>query len=54
MVSPQRSSFGGPPVAVAVGVLLYRGFIVLLEIPVGGIWLGGWLLTRERGKGLRV
>ncbi|WP_270888169.1 lysylphosphatidylglycerol synthase transmembrane domain-containing protein [Pedococcus sp. 5OH_020] len=37
---------GGDPTAVAVGVLLYRGFIFLLEIPVGGLWLGGWALTR--------
>jgi uncharacterized protein (TIRG00374 family) len=45
-------AFGGDPVTVAVGALLYRGFTFLLEIPVGGIWLGGWLLTRQRhGRG---
>ena len=41
-------ALGGAPLAVAAGVLLYRGFIFLLEIPVGGVWLGGWLVTRSR------
>lgn len=39
-------ALGGDPVGVAAAVLVYRGFIVLLEIPVGGVWLGGWLLAR--------
>jgi hypothetical protein len=43
-------ALGGNPLAVAAGVLLYRGFTFLLEIPVGGAWLGGWLLARNRGQ----
>lgn len=35
-------ALGGAPVAAAAGVLLYRLFTVLLEIPVGAIWLAGW------------
>ena len=44
-------ALGGAPTEVAVGVLLYRAFIVLLEIPVGGLWLGGWALSRWRAGG---
>ena len=44
-------ALGGDPVTVAVGALLYRGFTFLLEIPVGGMWLGGWLLTRRSTAG---
>jgi uncharacterized membrane protein YbhN (UPF0104 family) len=40
-------AFGGSPAAVAAGVLLYRGFTFAIEIPVGGTWLGGWVLTRR-------
>ena len=41
-------ALGGDPLTVAAGVLLYRGFIFLLEIPVGGVWLGGWFVARSR------
>jgi uncharacterized membrane protein YbhN (UPF0104 family) len=41
-------ALGGDPLAVAAGVLIYRGFTFLLEIPVGGLWLGGWLISRAR------
>ena len=41
-------ALGGDPLAVTSGVLLYRGFIFLLEIPVGALWLGGWLVARSR------
>jgi uncharacterized membrane protein YbhN (UPF0104 family) len=41
-------ALGGSPAAVAAGVLLYRGFTFALEIPVGGVWLAGWLLHRRR------
>jgi uncharacterized protein (TIRG00374 family) len=41
-------ALGGAPAAMAAGVLLYRGFTFALEIPVGGVWLGGWLLARRR------
>lgn len=40
-------AFGGDPTAVAAGVLLYRGFVTALEVPVGGMWLVGWFLTRR-------
>ena len=39
---------GGVPAPAAVaGVLLYRALVVLLEIPVGGAALAGWLLLRR-------
>ena len=41
-------ALGGDPLAVTSGVLLYRGFIFLLEIPVGALWLAGWLVARSR------
>lgn len=44
-------ALGGDPVGVAAGVLLYRAFTFLLEIPVGGAWLGAWLLARRRQRG---
>ena len=46
-------ALGGDPLAVAAGVLLYRGFIFLLEIPVGGVWLGGWFVARSRAVRVR-
>ena len=50
------TALGGAPAVMAAGVLLYRGFTYALEIPVGGVWLGGWLLAggcvpRQRGPG---
>jgi uncharacterized protein (TIRG00374 family) len=44
---------GLDPVEVVAGVLLYRLFLVALEIPVGGMLLGGWLLTRRSDGGPR-
>lgn len=41
-------ALGGDPVVVAAAVLLYRGFVYLLEIPVGGLGILGWLLARSR------
>ena len=41
-------ALGGAPAAMAAGVLLYRGFIFALEIPVGSAWLFGWLWTNRR------
>ncbi len=41
-------AFGADPVGVSAGVLLYRAFTFLLEIPVGGVWLGCWLALRPR------
>ena len=33
---------GLPPVSVVAGVLLYRVFIIVLDIPVGGLVLAAW------------
>jgi uncharacterized membrane protein YbhN (UPF0104 family) len=41
-------ALGGDPVVVAAAVVLYRGFTYLLEIPVGGLGILGWLLIRRR------
>jgi uncharacterized membrane protein YbhN (UPF0104 family) len=43
-------ALGGAPAVMTAGVLLYRGFTYALEIPVGGAWLGGWLLMRRRQR----
>jgi uncharacterized membrane protein YbhN (UPF0104 family) len=40
-------ALGGSPAATAAGVLLYRGFVFLLEIPVGGAGLMVWLVHRR-------
>ncbi|MEW1960551.1 lysylphosphatidylglycerol synthase domain-containing protein [Kineococcus sp. NPDC059986] len=39
---------GAGPAAALTGVLLYRAFVVLLEVPVGGGALAGWLVLRRR------
>ena len=39
---------GLDPVGVVAGVLLYRVFLVALEIPVGGLLLGGWAWLERR------
>ncbi len=41
-------ALGGAPAVMTAGVLLYRGFIFALEIPVGGVWLAAWLFLRRR------
>ncbi len=44
---------GGDPKTDAMmlaGALLYRAFSYAIEIPVGGVWLGGWLLVRRRNR----
>lgn len=38
---------GLPPVEAVAGVLLYRVFLILMEIPVGGLVLGGWAWQRR-------
>jgi putative heme transporter len=40
-------AFPGSPLGVVSGVLLYRLLTFGLEIPVGGLTLGGWLWTRR-------
>ena len=44
---------GLDPVEAVAGVLLYRVFLVALEIPVGGTLLGAWALLRRDGGGRR-
>lgn len=39
---------GLDPASVVAGVLLYRTFLVVMEIPVGGVLLGGWWLLHRR------
>lgn len=48
-------TLGGAPAATAVGVLIYRGLVFALEIPVGGVWLAVWegLQRRHRGRTAR-
>jgi uncharacterized membrane protein YbhN (UPF0104 family) len=45
---------GLDPVEAVAGVLLYRVFLVALEIPVGGLLLGGWALLRRNNRGRRT
>lgn len=40
--------FGVDPLGAAAGVLLYRVFTFVLEIPVGGLWLSAWLTLHTR------
>lgn len=49
-------AFSGPHenAVVAAGVLLYRAFTFGLEIPVGGVWLLGWLLVQRSSRTPRV
>lgn len=41
-------AMGGDPAVVTAGLLLFRGFTYLLEIPVGGLTLAIWLLRNRR------
>lgn len=41
-------ALGGDPAAVTAGLVLFRGFTYLLEIPVGGVTLLLWLLHDRR------
>ncbi|QWZ09990.1 flippase-like domain-containing protein [Nocardioides panacis] len=44
---------GLDPASVVAGVVLYRVFLVVMEIPVGGALLGGWAWRqRQRAAGL--
>jgi uncharacterized membrane protein YbhN (UPF0104 family) len=44
-------ALGGDPAVVTAGLLLFRGFTYLLEIPVGGTTLAIWLLRNRRRTG---
>lgn len=46
-------AFGVDPTTAAASVLLYRAFIVGLEIPTGGAALLWWLIGRRRTRRLR-
>ncbi|MFG1912029.1 YbhN family protein [Kribbella sp. NPDC048928] len=41
-------ALGGDPAGVAAGLLLFRGFTYLMEIPVGGVLLAGWSWLQRR------
>lgn len=41
-------ALGGDPAGVAAGAVLFRAFVFVVEIPVGGGTLGVWLLGRRR------
>lgn len=41
-------ALGGDPAGVAAGLLLFRGFTYLMEIPVGGVLLAGWSWLQHR------
>lgn len=43
-------AMGCAPVPAAAGVLLYRLFTVVLEIPVGAVWLAGWSHVTRRAR----
>jgi uncharacterized membrane protein YbhN (UPF0104 family) len=45
-------AFSGPSetAVVAAGVLLYRAFVFGLEVPVGGVWLLGWLFVQRSSR----
>jgi uncharacterized membrane protein YbhN (UPF0104 family) len=49
-------AFSGPHenAVVAAGILLYRAFTFGLEIPVGGVWLLGWLLVQRSHRQPRL
>lgn len=42
------TALGTPAAPAAAGVLLYRAFVVGMEVPVGGLALGGWWLAHRR------
>lgn len=45
---------GLDPVEVVAGVLLYRVFLIAMEIPVGGVLLGGWAWAHRAPAGRRA
>ena len=43
-------ALGGDPAGVAAGLLLFRGFTYLMEIPVGGVLLAAWSWLQSRAS----
>ena len=41
-------ALGAPAAGAAAAILLYRGFVFLMEIPVGGALMAAWLARRPR------
>jgi len=47
-------ALGGDPAGVAAGLLLFRGFTYLMEIPVGGVLLALWSWFQRRTSRLQA
>jgi uncharacterized membrane protein YbhN (UPF0104 family) len=47
-------ALGGDPAGVAAGLLLFRGFTFLMEIPVGGVLLAVWSSLQHRSTRLQA
>jgi putative heme transporter len=45
---------GLDPVEVVAGVLVYRVFLVAMEIPLGGVLLGAWAWLQRTQSGRRL
>lgn len=45
---------GLDPVEVVAGVLVYRFFLIVMEVPLGGLLLGGWAWTQRSHGSLRA
>ncbi len=43
-------ALGGDPAGITAAAVLYRAFVLALEIPVGGSVLGIWLLRQRRSR----
>lgn len=41
-------ALGSPAVESTAGLLLFRVFSFLIEIPIGGLWLGAWVVLHKR------
>jgi uncharacterized membrane protein YbhN (UPF0104 family) len=47
-------ALGADPTSVLAGVLLYRGFVFVAEIPCGGVATAVWALSRRSGGRLAI
>jgi uncharacterized membrane protein YbhN (UPF0104 family) len=43
-------ALGVDATAALAGVLLFRAFVFVAEIPIGGVALAGWLVTRRLAR----